>query len=241
LNPGTSVFDTSLLHAAALNAALAFAAHRLGTVRTGGAVSGALLGSVVLLFGGWGPFALLGFFFALGSGATRLGWSAKRRRGVAEAHGGARGAGEVFANGGVAAALALAYGLGGWQAALVGYAGALAAVAADTVSSEIGQAYGSRPRSPLTLRPARVGAPGAVSAAGTAAGAGASLVMALAALGLGVVPLFAVAPVAAGGVAAAAAESVLAAGTGGRAPHHALNTFDALAGAGIALALLGLV
>jgi uncharacterized protein (TIGR00297 family) len=57
---------------------------------------------------------------------------------------------------------------------------ALAEAAADTVSSEIGQVFGGRPRMITTLRPVEPGRDGAVSLAGTLAGVVAAGVVALA-------------------------------------------------------------
>jgi uncharacterized protein (TIGR00297 family) len=57
---------------------------------------------------------------------------------------------------------------------------ALAEAAADTVSSEIGQVLGGRPRMITTLRPADPGTDGAVSLLGTLAGVAAAVLVALA-------------------------------------------------------------
>lgn len=71
---------------------------------------------------------------------------------------------------------------------------AMAEAAADTVSSEIGQVLGGRPRMITTLRAVRPGADGAISPAGTAAGIAAALIVA--AVGTfafrGALPLFAI-------------------------------------------------
>jgi len=55
---------------------------------------------------------------------------------------------------------------------------ALAEAAADTVSSEIGQVLGGRPRMITTLRAVEPGTDGAVSAAGTLAGLAAAAIVA---------------------------------------------------------------
>jgi uncharacterized protein (TIGR00297 family) len=56
----------------------------------------------------------------------------------------------------------------------------LAEAAADTVSSEIGQVLGGRPRMITTLRAADPGVDGAISIAGTLAGIAAGVIVALA-------------------------------------------------------------
>lgn len=218
--------------ALAINAAMAATAYLLRTVRAAGAAAGALLGTCVLAFAGWGPFALLGAFFVLGSLVTKWGWAAKEGRGVAETHRGARGFRQVIANGAPAAALALAYGAGeGHQLFLIGYAGALAAASADTASSELGQVYGSNPVSVPGLRRVPVGTPGAVSVPGTVAGGCAAVLMGLAAAGAGVLPLYAVPIVAVCALLAGFLESLLAPALRGPSGHHALNLLNTCAGA----------
>ncbi len=228
--------------ALALNAAMAAAACLAGTVRVGGAALGALLGTCVLVFGGWGPFVLLAVFFALGSAVTRWGWSAKEGRGVAEGHKGARGAAQVVANGAPAAVLAfLSWAWGGAPLLMIGLAGSLAAASADTASSELGQVYGSRPVSIPGFKRVPVGTAGAVSAAGTAAGAGTGLIMALAALAAGVVALYAVPVVVLSAIAGTTLESLAAPALKGGYGHHALNLMNSCAGALCAMGLWALL
>ncbi len=112
--------------------------------------------------------------------ATRAGRPKKQLRGLAERSGG-RNAAQVLANLG-AAALAVTP-IGAYAGALVGLplpvsapvlaAAALAALAeatADTVSSEIGQAFGTRTYMITSLRRVRRGTDGGVSIQGTFAG-----------------------------------------------------------------------
>jgi hypothetical protein len=62
-----------------------------GWVRPSAFVAGIPLGALVLWLGGLGGFLVLLAFFLLGTGLTRLGYSVKAARGVAEAAGGRRG------------------------------------------------------------------------------------------------------------------------------------------------------
>jgi len=124
--------------------------------------------------------------------ATRLGRQQKERLGTAEKREG-RTASQVAANLGVAAIASNEFVQSwltnaGWFtcAALaptrlfaVGLA-ALAEAAADTVSSEIGQVIGGRPRMITTLRQVEPGTDGAISLAGTLAGVAAAAIVALA-------------------------------------------------------------
>ena len=220
-----------------LTAALAAVAYWVRTGRIGGALAGILLGTCVLAFAGWGAFALLAAFFVLGSLLTRWGWTAKEGRGVAEEHGGARGALQVLANGAPAAALSVMYGaVGGAPALMVALAGSLAAASADTASSELGQVYGRRPVTLAGLKRVPVGTPGAVSGEGTAAGASAGLLIGVVAAAVGVISLKAVPVVAVSAILAATCESTLAAATGGSAGHNVLNLINSCVGALCAMA-----
>jgi uncharacterized protein (TIGR00297 family) len=129
---------------------------------------------------------------ALTSVATRLGRGKKERLGVAEKAQG-RSAAQVAANLGVAALVscevAQSWLIDRHWFPLVGPAAgllfapmlaALAEAAADTVSSEIGQVLGGRPRMITTLRRVDPGTDGAVSVAGTLAGVVAAGVVAAA-------------------------------------------------------------
>ena len=128
--------------------------------------------------------------FLLTWAATRLGRGTKERLGTAERKQG-RTAAQIAANLGVAALLSdgLAQ---SWLAAsrwlshaapallLAAGLAALAEAAADTVSSEIGQVIGGRPRMITTLRRAEPGTDGAVSLVGTLAGMAAAVIVAAA-------------------------------------------------------------
>ena len=123
--------------------------------------------------------------------------------------GGRRSAVQVAANGGVAAAAALLARVNPiWTAA---FAGALAAAAADTWSTEIGGRSSSAPRLVTTGAAVPPGTSGAVTWLGSAGGAaGAVLIAAVAAL-LGLLGPRTALLVAAGGIAGAFADSLLGA------------------------------
>jgi uncharacterized protein (TIGR00297 family) len=113
--------------------------------------------------------------FVLTFGATRYGRARKEGRGVAEARSGRR-VSQIVANLGVAALCAMA----GWYDGCIA---ALAEAAADTVSSEIGQAVGGPVWLITTFRRVPAGQDGGMSVAGTAAGVvAAGLVVAAGAL-----------------------------------------------------------
>jgi uncharacterized protein (TIGR00297 family) len=101
----------------------------------------------------WSGLLLLFAFFLSGSLLTQ--WSG--------GPGGRRNARQVLANGGVAAAAAIA---GGWLA----FAGALAAATADTWATEIGAFSGVAPRLLTTGAPVPAGTSGGITVLGTAGG-----------------------------------------------------------------------
>jgi uncharacterized protein (TIGR00297 family) len=132
-----------------------------------------------LLFFGGGPgaFAVLITVFLLTLTSTRTGQRRKRQLGTAENSG--RSASQVFANIGIASAAAMVSLASRHPAAwLVASAAALAEAAADTASSELGQALSESAYLITDFRRVPVGTDGGISAAGTLAGVAASLVIA---------------------------------------------------------------
>ena len=138
-------------------------------VTTGGAIAGAIVCFALLWGAGLGGFAALFTVFLLTWISTRIGYGAKQTLGTAEARGG-RDAFQVFANLGIAAACALLYAIVGDQRLRVALVAALAEAAADTVSSELGQAFGGTPRLITNWQRARPGTDGAITVTGTVAG-----------------------------------------------------------------------
>ncbi|MBV9180373.1 MAG: DUF92 domain-containing protein [Acidobacteria bacterium] len=146
-------------------------------VSASGALVGAVLCFLMILPTGWGGFAGLSAVFLLTWLATRLGYRQKLSLGTAEAPDG-RNAAQVLANLATAAMCASAFGWGGARRAfLAAFAAALAEAAADTVSSETGQARGPKARLVTSWREVPVGTNGAITATGTLAAVFASLVV----------------------------------------------------------------
>jgi uncharacterized protein (TIGR00297 family) len=160
-----------------------------------GTFAALLVGGAVAAGSGWTGLVLLFAFFLSSTWLTP--------------GGGRRSAAQVAANGGVAAAAALLSRLN--PIGTAAFAGALAAAAADTWSTEIGDRSRSAPRLVTTRVAVPRGTSGAVTWLGTAGGAaGAAFIAAVAAL-LGLVDPRAAAFVAAGGLAGAFADSLLGA------------------------------
>ncbi len=176
LQAGGLALRDAFLEAIVANLILAFLARRAGSVDTSGMIAGFLVGVLTYTFSGWRGFLVLLAFFVLGSGSTRLGYRRKARLGIAQERKGARSARHALANCGVAVYLAfLLAGAASPAVFVLAFVCAYATAAFDTVSSEIGQAYGGRPVLITTLRPVPPGTDGAVSWIGTLAGALAAL------------------------------------------------------------------
>jgi uncharacterized protein (TIGR00297 family) len=135
-----------------------------------GALAGAVSCFVLYVGGGPGAFAGLITVFALAWITTRLGYARKQKLGTAE-HREGRKASQVLANLGVATACAAASVVSHNRTVfLLAIAAALSEAAADTVSSEVGQAFGEEARLVTTWRSVPAGTDGGVSLIGTAAG-----------------------------------------------------------------------
>src|SRR5439155_23976622 len=131
--------------ASGINGTLAAAAYGARSVSVSGMVGGVFVGGALFAFGGWRAFSMLFVFFVLGTAATKLGHATKAARGIAQEKGGRRGAKNAIANCGMGATLAWVAATTPYErVALLGLVAAFATAAADTVSSEIGQAYGRR-------------------------------------------------------------------------------------------------
>ena len=157
--------------ALALNIAVAWAGHRARTVNISGAVTGAIIGTMVYVSTGWQGWVLLLVTFIAAAVATRAGLTRKMLLGIAEERGGRRGAGNAVANTGIAAvASAVALTGASPDAARLAFAAALVAGGSDTIASEIGKAWGRRTWSITSLARVPPGTSGAMSLEGTVSG-----------------------------------------------------------------------
>src|SRR5581483_12141712 len=154
-----------------------------------GALATAIVGFVILGFGG-GLFLIpLLTFFLSSSLLSRVGRARKALARSRTAKGSVRDAGQVWANGGVAFALVLlyAYVVRRWpvyetRLILMAYLAALATVNADTWATEIGALSRKAPRSLLDWRMVPAGTSGAVSGLGVLASGLGAIVIPLVAL-----------------------------------------------------------
>lgn len=182
------------------------------TVVASGAISGAFVGAIVFAGGGIGAWAFLFATFLTASVVSRIGLERKVRLGIAEERHGRRGAGNVIANCGVAAAAAAAAITTPFRAqAVLALVAALSAGGSDTVASEIGKAWGRRTYLISSLRRVEPGTPGAISVEGTAAGLASALALAALGVALGLIRASLMPLVVLGATAGSLVESVLGA------------------------------
>jgi uncharacterized protein (TIGR00297 family) len=155
----------------------------------------------VLIWGtlGWQGYVVVGFYFLVGSGVTRIGLAQKEAEGIAEKRSGARGPENVWGSALTGALCAVGFGLINsgvilpnsqslipnlQSLLLLGYVASFSTKLSDTCASEVGKAYGKRTFLITTLQPVARGTEGAVSLEGTLAGVVASVAIAI--LGWGV-------------------------------------------------------
>lgn len=165
--------------ALAVTVVFGLVARLLRAVDLSGAVAGVIVTWLLYITAGPGAFAAVAGVFVLAFLTTRLGYRHKQFLGTAERRAG-RTASQVLANLGTATACGVASVLARrpelW---LLGVSAALAEAAADTVSSEYGQASGSRAYLITTWEVVPAGTDGGISLPGTLAGIAASVLLAL--------------------------------------------------------------
>jgi uncharacterized protein (TIGR00297 family) len=140
-------------------------AFRFRTADLSGLFSAALIGIILIVFADARWFLIMLAFFILGSISTRYKYEFKTKIGVEQGKSGARGYRNVFANGIVAAAAAVLYGVFVRPEFIVLYIGCVATATADTMASEIG-VTGGTPYLITTLKNVPIGTNGGVTMTG---------------------------------------------------------------------------
>lgn len=152
----------------------------LKALSVSGFLAAVVLGTLVFGLGGLEWAILLVAFFASSSVLSRLFSRRKAHLQAVFSKGGRRDAGQVWANGGVAGALAVLHALFPGELWLwVAYVGSLAAVNADTWATELGVLNRTPPRLITTLRVVERGTSGGISSTGTLAALGGAGLIAL--------------------------------------------------------------
>lgn len=173
-----------LLLGAALAALFALGGWATRSLSRGGAAGAFLVGTLVFGLGGLAWALLLILFFVSASLASRWHEDIKARPSFMFARGSRRDLVQVMANGGVPALLAVGNAI--WPEAdlFVAYAGAVAAVTADTFATEIGLLSEADPHLITTGEPVPRGTSGGVTVLGTLASVGGAALLGLVAAGL---------------------------------------------------------
>jgi uncharacterized protein (TIGR00297 family) len=168
---GLIIFETlRILPAFFVTIAFTAVARYIHGVSRSGALAGALVCFLLYICAGPGAIAALLSVFVLAWITTRFGSSRKLKLRIAEKPDG-RSASQVLANLGVAVGCVILYALLGKNVIfLLASAASLSEAAADTVSSEVGEASNEKARLITTWEEVPAGIDGAVSLQGTLAG-----------------------------------------------------------------------
>lgn len=148
----------------AVSLLVSVAGWRVQALSASGAVAAVVVGTSIAVGTSWPGLAVLGTFFVLSSALSRV-----RVRDDITEKGSRRDAGQVLANGGVAALVALVGLLGYESLALALVAASLAAATSDTWATEIGSTSPTPPRMLVSRREVQRGESGGVTAKGTLA------------------------------------------------------------------------
>jgi uncharacterized protein (TIGR00297 family) len=167
-----------------LSALIGYLGYRREALTRSGWLGAVLTGTSIFGFGGLAWALLLIAFFASSSLLTRYQESAKTEVAESFAKGGPRDLAQALANGGVAAAIAIAFRAAAESPALfAAFVGAMAEANADTWATEIGILARHPPRLVTNGRIVAPGTSGGVTGLGTLAGlSGAALIGGLAAI-----------------------------------------------------------
>jgi uncharacterized protein (TIGR00297 family) len=166
--------------------AFGYFAFRYRTADLSGLFSIALVGIILIVFAEASWMLVMLTFFILGSAATRYKYGFKKKLGIEQGQGGARGYRNVFANGLAASAAAVLYGVFVRPEFIVLYVGCVATAAADTLASEIG-VTGGEPYMITTFEKVPVGTNGGVTLTGEFVAVLGGLAVSLVALGLKII------------------------------------------------------
>ncbi len=159
--------QTTALIGLILNLAIAIYAFKREWLDAGGTVAALTVGVLVFSFGGWTWLALLLFFFASSNALGRQWVKEKKLPRQEFAKEGVRDFWQVFANGGLAALLAVLYNVYQSPAIFAAFLGVIATITADTWGTEVG-VLEKKPRLVTTFKGVKRGTSGAVSKLGLA-------------------------------------------------------------------------
>ncbi len=192
---------------------LAALAYKLDAMDETGALAGVILSLTTILIAGYNWFMLLGLFVVLGASSTRYRYQEKLDMGIVMKNE-KRSLSNVFANGSVALFSVLAFSFFSSESSLtmasLAFCAGLATATADTLSSEIGCVHGE-PLLITSMNEVEPGTDGGISIIGEIMTLAASLIIAVAALLLGLISPFNAVLVTIGGVVGGHMDSLLGA------------------------------
>lgn len=145
------------------------------------AVTGGIIGLLVFMGAGYTGIVMMAAFFILGSSATSWKIKTKQQLGLAEINNGRRTAAQVIANAGMAGILGMLLWLYPEQKNVLSImlASVFSSATADTLSSELGNIYGSKFYNISTFKKDQKGLDGVISLEGTLIGVTGSIFIAL--------------------------------------------------------------
>jgi uncharacterized protein (TIGR00297 family) len=167
-----------------LGGLIGITAYRAGALNRSGGFAATLIGGLIFGLGGFPWAVLLLTFFISSSLLSRMFTNRKVHLSDKISKGSQRDAGQVVANGGLGALLVVLYALApdqGWQ--WIAFAGAMAAVNADTWATELGMLSPNPPRLITNRQVVERGISGGVSLMGYSAALGGAILIAIAAGG----------------------------------------------------------
>ncbi len=171
-------FPLPLLVGFLFGALIGWLAWRAQALSVSGAVAASITGGLIFGLGGLPWAALLLAFFVSSSGLSKAFPGSKASVNEKYSKGNRRDWGQVLANGGLGALLAIAHGLFPSQPwPWISFAGAMAAVNADTWATELGVLSRTPPRRITTGQVVERGTSGGISLLGTLAALGGGLLI----------------------------------------------------------------
>ena len=157
-------------------------AHRLPFLTRAGWIHSGILGTLLLGCIGWKAWLAVALYLLLGTVVTKIGFSFKKSKGIAEGRGGKRGPENVWGSAATGALLAIIYKASngsGEYLLFVAFSSSFSAKLADTFGSEIGKRWGRKTYLITNLKSVPAGTDGAISLEGTFASFVGSLLMGL--------------------------------------------------------------
>ncbi len=155
-----------------INLIIILIAHRLPFLTKKGWLHAGILGTILLGCIGWNAWIAVALYLLFGTLVTKIGFSFKKSKGIAEGRGGRRGPENVWGSAATGTLLAIIYKLlngYGEYFLFIAFASSFSAKLADTFGSEIGKRWGQNTYLITNLRAVPVGTDGAISFAGTIA------------------------------------------------------------------------